>query len=70
MKSNETTTNYKKNVNYKAIDSFQRKILRTASMNIKSVKELSKEKVYEIKQAKSWSQSVKVWNGKNKLNEK
>ena len=39
-------------------------------MNIKSVKELSKEKVYEIKQAKSWSQSVKVWNGKNKLNEK
>ena len=44
----------------KLIDSFHRKILRTACMNIRWPKKLSNDKVYEITGVKPWSYTIKI----------
>ena len=43
-----------------AIDSFQRRILRTACMNIRWPKKISNAKVYEVTQVKPWSQTIQI----------
>ena len=44
----------------KLIDSFHRKILRTACVNIRWPKKLSNNKFYEITGVKPWSYTIKI----------